>query len=253
MPTIAAQGGDIVVPRPSGEVVGAVMAKVEKALRGHAPMADEVDPLAVGYGMMAWTSSTGRTQSHKVGLVRAEDWADIGVLVSRSRAVRGWRVGYLRAVVAGRVYEAFADEGSLGITALLRDGRVLGWWRATDFSYEGRFAVPLVRELWAAGGRRIGVLESANVNGGCAALEVDPDGAIVVPLRVRAFALIRGSPWREIAKLTPFGRGMGPREPNLDTVLAKQAAMLDPEEIELLFAGSLCLRGMECVKAPSSD
>jgi hypothetical protein len=242
----------IVPPRPNGDIVAKLTSKADRSLARRKPSApSDLDLFQVGYGQISSTSSAGWNQTHSTSMCKCDDWEHLGVLISRSRTVRGWHVGYLRAVIGTRIYEAFADTSVEGITTLLMNGNVLGWWRAADFSYDGRFAAPLVRELYDQASHRIGILDSANLGGGCAVLELDPDGAMLIPIRIKSAGVIAGNPWREVAKLTPFGRSMGPRSPNLDTVLTRQAGILRDAELELFFAASLALRGMECVKISS--
>lgn len=183
----------------AGEGVEAVRAKVARLMmkapaRGVAGEGGAIDLARVGYGLVSATSS-GVT--HSTMLVDAEDWSKLGCVVSRSRRKRGCKTGYLRAELAdGRAYEAFAPREREGVTVLLRDGVVIGWWSVPVFTCEGRMGVPLARELWLAGSgerlgpRRVGVIDSANLLGGCAVLELDPDGGLCVPLRVKSSGLI---------------------------------------------------------------
>jgi hypothetical protein len=249
------------IPSSGDDTVRAVAAKVEKAMeKVPAGLKDGMgaggvpELIEVGWAMMSMTGGA-RTRDYSTALVDGRDWRPLGRVASRGKPVRGWRAGYMLAMmIDGRRYEAYGDESRPGVTTLLRNGTVIGWWSVESYSYEGRFAEPLMRALYLADGRLLGKLDTANLSGGCAALELEPDGQLVVPLRTKAPGIIQGNPLKEVWKMTPFGRNSGPRAENIDRVLTRQARLLEvAEELELVFVSSLWLRGMECVKVSTAD
>lgn len=214
----------------------------------------EPDLFSIGYGLLTGASYSPRGTSFFARLVRGDDWAPIGIICSRARHRPGGPCGCLRAeLVGGAVFEAYASEAEPELTGLYRDGRPIGAWRSVEYSYEGRFRQPLARELWSAD-RRLGIVDSALLTSGCAVLEIDPDGHPLIPLRIRRTQVIAGNPFAEIFKATPFGKRLGPRKPNLDLVLAPQAAWLaDPADQSLVFAASLALRALICTRFDSTS
>ncbi len=225
------------------------MGRDDRALRERDP-----DLFSIGFGLISGSSATPRGASYFSRLVRADDWAAAGYLTSRARRRPGEPRGYMRAeFIGGGLFEAYGPGGEPDVTGLYRDGRPIGAWRAVDYTYDGRFRQPLCRELWSTE-RRLGLLDTALMSSGAAVLEIDPDGHPLIPLRVRRSQVIAGNPLAEIWKATPFGKRLGPRSPNLDLVLAPQAAWLaDPADQALVFAASLALRALLCQRAESSD
>ncbi len=218
----------------------AKIARDDKAVRERDP-----DLFAIGFGLLSGSASSPRGVSFFSRLVRGEDWAPVGFVSSRAKRRPGGHVGSMRAeFVGGAVFEAYCGEDEPEVTGLYRDGRPIGCWRSTEYSYEGRFRQPLCRELWSPG-RRVGLVDSALLTSGSAVLEIDPDGHPLIPLRIKRAQVINGNPFAEIFKATPFGRRLGPRNPNLDLILAPQAAWLaDPADQSLVFTASLALRAL---------
>lgn len=214
----------------------------------------EPDLFGIGFGLISGGTATPRGVSFSSRLVRAQDWAGAGFMMSRARRRPGGHRGYMRAeLLGGAVFEAFCGEDAPEITGLYRDSRPVGCWRSMDYTYEGRFRQPLSRELWRAD-QRMGVVDTALMTSGSAVLEIDPDGHPLIPLRVRRAEVIQGNPFAEIFKATPFGKRLGPRSPNLDLVLAPQAAWLaDPADRALVFVASLALRALVCHRFEASS
>src|SRR5262245_52111292 len=76
----------VIAPRPAGEIVAAVSAKVAKAMGKIDAAAPAPANLSdVGWGMMS-AIMNGRTQTYTTGLVEARTWRPLGHVAARARA-----------------------------------------------------------------------------------------------------------------------------------------------------------------------
>jgi hypothetical protein len=241
---------------PDSKDVGAVSEKVAAALRKldskrNGEPAPVVELSAIGYGLISTGATTTSGRTWNVGLVRCEDWTPVGHLCARIRKQGPALLGAVCAgLVDGRLFQSFCGENDPHCHHLFVDGRAVGRWVESEFTYDGHFREPLRRELFA-GDQLFGTLESDLLKSGCAVLEC-VDGSLI-PMRSREVGLICGNPLKEVLKATPLGRKMGPREPNLDTVLTRHGAARNDAELPLLFSAALTLRAVFAGLRASSD
>lgn len=212
------------------------------ARRFGTPGNEPLDTAAVAYGSTWAVGISTRSVTHACDLVHPETWTPVGSVVSRGRRTRGARGGYMRAAFLNcDVIEAYAHATVPGRVALFAGGSCIGWWQEAGYTYEGRYREPLNRELWAAESR-IGTLDSALLNSGCAVLELEGDEGTLIPLKVRPPGLVVGNPVTERLKGLPFGRILGPRAANLDTVLPPHAVRVPEDHRLVVFAAALAVR-----------